>query len=267
MKKIFKIRLGHHNFNKMSITKLPKYKCIYCGNEYVHFKKLTDHKLVCQYIYNEKNNNHDFDISPVISIQQVYTLLPLLINKISNLENEVSELKVKLKRRDKRVEFDILNWLKTSITPEIYFEDYIKNINIMDTHFEYFKDNEFIDVVGVVIENFIERQENKTIPIFYGEGKIKKLYVYLQNAGWGELNGECLQIIIRNIHKNLLNKICEWRDANANLISNCDRNNRIYNKLIIKLMGVDCNSALLIKKSKDIIYEKIKLFINMDNFC
>ena len=240
---------------------------MYCEKEYIHFKKLSEHKLICQYIYNEKKNNPDCDISPVISIQQVYTLLPLLINKISNLENEVSELKVKLKRRDKRVEFDILNWLKTSVTPEIYFEDYIKNINIIDTHFEYFKENDFIEVIGMVIENFIERQENKTIPIFYGEGKIRKLYVYLENHGWGELNEECLKMIIHIVHKNLLNKICEWRDHNAILINNCDIHNRMYNKLIIKLMGVDCNSASLIKKSRDIIYEKIKLFINMDNFC
>ena len=251
----------------MSIVNSPKYKCLYCQKEFVFLKKLTEHKIMCQYIYNEKNKNNDFDISPVISIQQVYTLLPLLINKISNLENEVSELKVKLKRRDKRVEFDILNWLRTTIMPEIYFEDYIKNITIMDTHFESFKENDFIEVVGMVIENFIERQENKTIPIFYGEGKIRKLYVYLQNEGWCELNDECLKMIVRIVHKNLLNKICEWRDDNTILISNCDRINRIYNKLIIKLMGVDCNSVMLIKKSRDIIYEKIKLFINMDNFC
>jgi hypothetical protein len=251
----------------MSIVKSPKYKCMYCEKEFVYFKKLTEHKLICQYIYNEKSNHAEFDISPIISIQQVYTLLPLLINKINNLENEVSELKVKLKRRDKRVEFDILNWLKTSITPTVYFEDYIKHINIMETHFEYFKENDFIEVLGKVIENFIERQENKTIPIFYGEGKIRKLYVYLQNDGWCELNDECIKIIIRIIHKNLLNHICEWRDDNAVLISNCDINNRMYNKLIIKLMGVDCNSPILIKKSRDTIYEKIKLFINMDNFC
>lgn len=267
MKKIFNITASQRKFNIMSLVKAPKYKCMYCNREFVYFKKLTEHKLICQYIYNEKNNNTEFDISPVISIQQVYTLLPLLINKINNLENEVSELKVKLKRRDKQVEFNILNWLKTSVTPEIYFDDYIKNINILEKHFEYFKENDFIDVLGMVIENFIERQENKTIPIFYGEGKIKKIYIYLENDGWSEVNDECIKMIIRIVHKNLLNKICEWRDENENLISNCDINNRIYNKLIIKLMGVDCNTMALIKKSKDIIYDKIKLFINMDNFC
>lgn len=248
----------------MSIVKSPKYKCMYCEKEFVYFKKLTEHKLICQYMYDEKSKNTDVDISPVISIEQVYTLLPLLIKKISNLENEVSELKVKLKRRDKRVDFDILNWLKTSITPEIYFEDYIKNINIMEYHLDYFKEHDFIEVIGIVIENFIERQENKTIPIFYGEGKIRKLYVFLQHDGWVELNDECLQIMIRSIHKNLLNQICQWRDDNAVIISNCDKHNRIYNKLIIKLMGVDCNSPLLIKKTREAIYEKIKLFINMD---
>lgn len=250
----------------MNIVTSPKYKCMYCDHEYVHFKKLTEHKLICQYIYNEKKNN-DYDISPVVSIQQVYTLLPLLINKISSLENEVSELKVKLKRRDKRVDFNILNWLKTSVTPEIYFEDYIKNINITIAHFEYFKDAGFIEVVEIVIENFINKQENKTIPIFYGEGKNKKLYIYLQNDGWVELNDEYLKTVIRTVHKNLLNKICEWRDDNERLIINCDINNRLYNKLIIKLMGVDCNSVILIKKTREIIYEKIKLFINMDNYC
>mgnify|MGYP000666016685 FL=1 len=74
-------------------------------------------------------------------------------------------------------------------------------------------------------------------------------------------------MIIHLVHKNMLNKICEWRDDNALLISNCDINNRMYNKIIIKLMGVDCNTKQLIKKTKDIIYDKIKLFINMDNFC
>ena len=246
---------------------VPKYKCNYCGKEFVYFKKLTEHKLICQYIYNEKNKNSDFDISPVISIEQVYSLLPILINKINNLENEVSDLKVKLKRRDKQVEFNILNWLKTSVTPEIYFEDYIKNIHIAESHFEYFKENDFIDVIGIIIEDFIERQENKTAPIFYGEGKIKKLYVYLENDGWSELNDEYIKRIIHIVHKNLLNKICEWRDDNAILITNCDISNRIYNKIIIKLMGVDCNTKQLIKKTKDIIYDKIKLFINMDNFC
>ena len=104
-------------------------------------------------------------------------------------------------------------------------------------------------------------QPEKGKPFASFSQKTNQIYTFSDDSNeWKLLTQDDYIILIKQIHSRILRELCEWRNKNAKDIAENEKMSELYNKTVIKLMGLNFNpdtSALV--KIRANLYNSLKI--------
>jgi hypothetical protein len=138
----------------------------------------------------------------------------------------------------------------TIVPPVCSFKDLPDKINIRMQHIESLKDCTITQVMIGILE---EMQPPLPMLCF-----THKLYVYSAESTWRECSNDELVGFLNKLHQKFVKEMCEWYSANKEQINESDQMSISYNKMMIKLMGIDFKSKGTLSKIKSKLCKYLK---------
>ena len=101
---------------------------------------------------------------------------------------------------------------------------------------------------GLIKEPIVCFSEKASVFYIYKEHIAEKEEDQKSENKWTKITPDEFTYLLRVIHSKLLNALCTWRDLNNDRIKYNDKFAELYNKTVIKLMGVDFNQEATLSK-------------------
>ena len=215
--------------------------CPTCSKQFKRKHAYQSHILNCPKLFDENSNN---DLVLPSSLQ-MYHMLINLNKKCIKMENEIIYLK---KLNLKNYKQNELSWLNENCKPNIYWENFIDNINLtnIEDYMEKLFEKDLLEVMKIIIEKLCENN----IPFTIFKHSKNYVYIYERNNDWIKKDKQILNQFYEIIHKNLLLSFNNWTENN-NL--NIEHIAYKYNNTVIKLLGSNEDSLN-------------KIYIKLNNF-
>ena len=219
---------------------MPKIICPFCKKEYTSQEKYTEHQLICDIIYDKKEDLQ-------YSSKDITKMIISLCKKVDKLEKENKEIKNMLnsikKKKKNTIEFlNQTNKLEKNIFDLL--DLCIVNINIK--FIDKIVDNSLVLLlVHLIIEQI---KKNKLNPFYYCKER-QEMYVY--STEWKVLTIEVIKIMIKQIQNKLINVYFEWKKEK---------------ELENKLNNLDEISTCILEKIALIHEEKYKIKKRLNNY-
>lgn len=218
-----------------------KLQCKNCSKTYQRENAFQKHKLTCIKSIDDLNN---------LNLKQ---LMIELIKKNEKLENDIIELQRWVTTKKKKI--IIIDWLNNNLKSDLIFSDFLKNIKIEQYELEIIFENNIIDGVVEIINNYLQRYEISPIKAF--EQKDNTLYIFTEN-GWKVLTNDEYVSTISNIYKSIMTAFKYWQDKNEKYLYTNDFSEK-YVKYVKKIMGGDISIDRQRAKIHRNLYKSIKL--------
>ena len=138
----------------------------------------------------------------------------------------------------------------SAISPEYNFQDLPNKIVIRTEHIESLKD---CNMTHIMI-NILEEMKPPLQLLFFSH----KLYIYSSSGTWKECTNEELIIFLNKVHQKFVKEMCEWYSINKEKINATDHASIAYNKMMIKLMGIDFKTKATLSKIKSNLCKYLK---------
>ncbi len=185
-------------------------------------------------------NVDDEEIEPEKTIEinkrhyyELVSLIKNLNNKLTNVENELKEIKQlvgkknltsfgecsinnKGKFRTSSTKVDVLSWLNDDIIPTEMFDEFVQNLKVTMSNFEFLMDYKLNDAYQKIIQQNITKKENFIYPIYSSTDKANKVYVYNDDGQWVVIGIEHLSAIVKKIQQELTKQSFIWKSKNKN---------------------------------------------------
>lgn len=259
--------------------------CPCCGKSYKTRKNLNKHLVLCELITNSKNtynrkdeNNKHIQEVEIPSLKQMYSMLQELSIKYQLLEEKTEKISKIVYIQKKKI--NIIDWLTNSCYPINTFECIEDNIHfhLLNSDIDFLFHQKAIDLLITILKRSIDHsisfnKENEKIfpPMIALSQKINTIYIYTSSSPinqknetnektktpkWEELSKPKLTELLFKIHKSIIKYLTNWKNTQQENYS--DNMEDLYNKAIVKIMGVSLNNDNVVGKIKTIIYEHIK---------
>jgi hypothetical protein len=184
----------------------------------------------------------DLDLDLDFDLKTAKSIINSLVLKNEQLEKRVNEL------------FELINHEpsppKMLVAPSHSFKDLPNNIHIKMQHIESLKES---SITNVMIDILEEMQPPLPMLCF-----THKLYVYTAESTWRECSNDELVGFLNKLHQKFVKEMCEWYSANKEQINESDQMSISYNKMMIKLMGIDFKSKGTLSKIKSKLCKYLK---------
>ena len=114
------------------------------------------------------------------------------------------------------------------------------------------------------ISGSLSKDESNIVPLFAFVQKQNTIYIYNiydespVEPNWHELSRVTLIYLLNKIHFKFVKKLSEWKKTNQALIDESENSLDLYNKTLIKLMGVEFKQESLLSKIRANMYNKMK---------
>lgn len=259
-----------------------KFKCLYCKKSYKNKSNLNKHLVLCELIHTSKNKKQlliEEEDNNLPSQKQLYQMLLELAFKYNKLEEKMDLAMKWIDKKKKKI--NILDWLQINIVPNYIFDNLSLQIEVTNLDVEFLFNNSFIDTLNELFSRVLynqefsqqnnkecnkhcdENRETNVVPIFAFVQKINTIYIYnsvdpLNNFGWIELSREKFIYFLNKIHFKFVKVLNEWKKQNQKLLDESERALDLYNKTLIKLMGVEFKQENILSKIRSNMYNKMK---------
>ena len=174
--------------------------------------------------------------------EELVDIVNQLILKNNILEKKVEDLL--------KLQIIIPNSNPAFISPEYNFYDLPTKIVITQNHIESLKEQNMTQVMITILEEM-----KPPLPILC---LTHKLYIYSEKGAWLECTNEDLIRFLNKIHQKFVKEMCEWYSANKEEINSTDQKSIVYNKMMIKLMGIEFKNKPTLSKIKSNLCKYLK---------
>ena len=219
---------------------MPKISCPFCKKEYTSQEKYSDHQLICNIIYEKKEDLQ-------YSSKDITKMIISLCKKVDKLEKENKEIKNMLNtiKKKKKNTLDLLN--QTHKLEKNIFD--LLNLCIANINIKFI--DRIIDnsLVLLIVHLMVDQiKKNKLNPFYYCKER-QEMYVY--STEWKVLTIELIKVAIKQIQNKLINVYFEWKKEK---------------ELENKMNNLDEVSTSILEKIALIHEEKYKIKKRLNNF-
>ena len=215
--------------------------CVYCGKCYTRKTTCDKHILLCEVTYKSKRLKlcEEEETTNVPSVLQLYNIIQEMALKQQKMEEKMEEMQKWIDKKKKKL--NVLHWLNSQFSPTSIFEVRAKSIVVIQEDISVLIEQNFSQTVTNILKRNLnppkdQKSENK----------------------WTKITPDEFTYLLRVIHSKLLNALCTWRDLNNDRIKYNDKFAELYNKTVIKLMGVDFNQEATLSKIRTPLYTYLK---------
>jgi hypothetical protein len=244
--------------------------CVHCGKGYKNRTNMNKHLVLCELVHKSKRKKQllieEEEDNNLPSQKQMYKMLLELAFKYNTLEEKM-ELAMKwIDKKKKKI--NVVEWLQTNLKPDCIFDNLSDKVIIINSDIEFLFNNSFIDTLNEAFSRVLytsdkSDDESNIVPLFAFVQKANVIYTYNTNESsvepiWVELSKVKLIYFLNKIHFKFVKKLSEWKKTNQALIDESESSLDLYNKTLIKLMGIDFKQESLLSKIRTNMYNKMK---------
>lgn len=233
--------------------------CTYCGKGYTRKTSLQRHEILCETIHKSKRDKicEQEETSDIPSRQQLYQIIQELAVKYEKLQDKMNEMQKWVKTKKKKI--NIIDWLNTNHPQSISFQTWIKSMNVTELHVKILMEENIVQTMNTILRNNLQPEKGKPFASF--SQKANQIYTFSEDSNeWRLLTQDDYIILIKQIHSRILRELCEWRNKNAKDIAENEKMSELYNKTVIKLMGLNFNpDASALVKIRSNLYNSLKI--------
>ena len=247
----------HNNYNNYNCN-LKKESCVYCGKCYTRKTSLQRHTILCETIHKSKREKicEEEESTDIPSRQQLYKIIQELAVKYDNLEEKMRDLQKWVQTKKKKI--DIIEWLNTNHSQTIPFSTWLKTIQVEETHVQLLMEENIVQKINAILRDNLHVAKGKPFAAFSQKANV--LYIFDETSKWKIFTSEEYILLIKQIHSRILRELCEWRTKNAKEISENEKISDLYNKTVIKLMGLNfIQDSTALSKIRTNLYNNLKI--------
>ena len=143
-----------------------------------------------------------------------------LSTKLDYIENELKELKQTMKKKSIAADIppinkkNVIDWLNNYIVPTMSFDEFIENLNVNMSHFEFLLDYKLTDTIQRIIQANIMKNKDVIYPLYSTIEKSGKVYVFNEDDTWEVITIEHLSKFVKKIENKLYKHCIEWKNCN-----------------------------------------------------
>lgn len=233
--------------------------CTYCGKGYTRKTSLQRHQILCETIHKSKRDKicDQEETSDVPSRQQLYQIIQELAIKYDKLQDKMNDMQKWVQTKKKKI--NIIDWLNTNHPQSVSLQTWMKSIHVTENHVKILMEENIVQTMNAILRNNLQPEKGKPFASF--SQKTNQIYTFSDDSNeWKLLTQDDYIILIKQIHSRILRELCEWRNKNAKDIAENEKMSELYNKTVIKLMGLNFNpdtSALV--KIRANLYNSLKI--------
>lgn len=232
--------------------------CIYCGKSYTRKLSLQRHVILCETLHKSKREKicEEEESSDIPSRQQLYQIIQELAIKYDKLNEKLQEMQKWVQTKKKKI--DIIEWLNVNYSQALPFQSWVKTIQVQEKHIELLIEENIIQTINTIIRDNLQPEKGKPLAAFSQKANI--LYMFDESNKWKTFVSEDYVFLIKQIHSRILRELCEWRNKKAKEISENEKMGDLYNKTVIKLMGLNFNQdSVALSKIHTTLYNSLKI--------
>ena len=232
--------------------------CAYCGKDYTRKTSLQRHVILCETIHKTKREKtcEQEETTDVPNVQQLYQIIQELAVKYDKLQNKMQEMQKWVQSKKKKV--DILEWLNTNYPQSISLQTWMKTIVVRESDVQLLMEENIVQTINCIIQENLRPEKGKTFASFSQKANV--IYCYDESNVWKILTQEDYILFIKQIHSRILRELCEWRNKNTKEIAENEKMSELYNKTVIKLMGLNFNpDTTALSKIRANLYNRLKI--------
>jgi len=232
--------------------------CIYCGKNYTRKLSLQRHVILCETLHKSKREKicDEEESTDIPSRQQLYQIIQELAIKYDKLNEKMQEMQKWVQIKKKKI--DIIEWLNVNYSQALPFQSWIKTIQVQEKHIELLIEENIVQTINTIIRDNLQLEKGKPFAAF--SYKANTLYMFDESNQWKTFVSEDYISLIKQIHSRILRELCEWRNKNSKEISENEKMSELYNKTVIKLMGLNFNQdSVALSKIHSTLYNNLKI--------
>lgn len=241
--------------------KQPAQCCIHCGKSYKTRENLNKHVDLCELLHKSKKTGPLIieDDDPIPSQRKMYQMLLELGQKYNKLEEKMEEMNKWVAKKKKKI--NVLEWLNTSIKPNITFDNILDKIIVQPEDIEYLLHNSFYDVMNEVFSRNIYNYNETENPIFAFIQKQNIFYIYTtvdDKNIWVELSKERYIKFLNKVHMKIFKAFCDWKQTKKDEIRTNDAFSILCDKTSLKILNVEFKQEACFAKVRSAMYTRMK---------
>jgi hypothetical protein len=232
-------------------------KCFHCGKTFKdRVKPSQTHLIKCELLHKSKNIlNLEEDIP---SSKKMFEMLLAMASEVNDLKKKVEKANTFIQKKIKKI--NIVETLNRQELPTVY--PMHEMIRVESTDVEYLFQHTVFETIDKIFSRCIHI--SSSLPIIAFHQQINKLYGYMQvketnehqqQYKWNILTSSQITFFLENIQLKLSKELLEWKKENT-LVT--DEDDRKYDKTMSKLFTPKFKEESLIKKYRELFYERIK---------
>jgi hypothetical protein len=242
----------------MNSTVSIKDCCNYCGKGYTRKTSLQRHVLLCETVHKTKREKtcDQEETTDIPSRQQLYQIIQELSMKYHTQQQQIEEMQkwIQIKKR----KMDLVQWLQTNHSQSLPFQIWMKTIQVQEKHIELLMDESIVQTITSILRDNLQPEKGKPFAAF--SQKANTIYIFDESQQWLTLSSENYLLLIKQIHSRILRELCEWRNKHAKEITENEKMSELYNKTVMKLMGLNFNQdSTALSKIRTNLYHHVKI--------
>lgn len=248
------------------------FTCLYCSKEYTRKTSYSRHLLLCEIIYQQKNQSkvsqkreqtcYQEDAPPQnISTQSLYNIIQELVFKTKHMEEELDEIKKYISTNVSKINvIEMLNSPTSPIyTPKITYEEWKVDFLVPEQYIRNLEN--MTETMNTLLKNNLSH--SKTPFISFAQKK-HVIYVYTSTSTndnhprWRKQTPEEFTSLFKFIHSKITQTISAWYRKNKEAILCNDRMSDEYQRNLGKLASIDLKSSAMIGKIRSHLYNSVQ---------
>lgn len=244
-----------------------KFCCGVCNKQYTKKSSLDKHKILCDFKMKTRRENQiemeeSGDVPTHIQLVKIVQELSLELEKTKNKLLEMEKWIAKKKRK-----LNVILWLNTNVIPTIGFLEWVHTeLLIKSDHFENLMENNLYHTIQQIFEDNLSTKKDFVYPISCFTQKTGVFYICEKKEDgspeWRQLVLEDMVLILKIIKNNMIKQVTKWKEENKHKFDDNDKIAILFNKAVIKLMGISFTQDATLSRIKTGLYHYLKTDLN-----
>lgn len=239
--------------------------CKYCGKHYTRTGYLNRHEINCMMVRQVMKKSVSVDKADieeeedVIPISVMNKIVNELVIKMMKMEEDITMLKKWAKKE--KISVNILEWLSEHESPRTTFKEWYKSLNINRYHLELVFKYDFVRAFPYIIENLIDIESIKELPIKSFEQKANIFYVFDEERKWSLLTSQDMNKFVDTIQNKIIVENINWQKENKRMLED-DNLAREYMENNLKVLASKYDPDYAVNQIKNKLFNYIKYNLN-----
>ena len=190
-----------------------------CGKKYKSKSGFYKHKLICNHLHNEGDNNtiiSDVIHTNVVDNNEVATILKSILEENKELRKEIKNLKIAniTNNNTQNNQFNINMFLNEKCKNAMNLEDFVEKIKLTLEDLNFTKENGYAKGISNIFIKNLNDMDVTERPIHCSDQKRLQFYVKNDNEWTKDMNNEKIDNTIKKVSRKQIKSIQEWVESN-----------------------------------------------------